>query len=33
MIILDYYLDGVDKHAMNGIQTLDRIKEINPLFQ
>jgi len=30
MIILDYHLDGIDKHAMNGIQTLDKIKEINP---
>jgi two-component system OmpR family response regulator len=30
LIILDYHLDGVVKHAMNGIQTLDKIKEINP---
>jgi DNA-binding NarL/FixJ family response regulator len=30
LIILDYHLDGVDKHVMNGIQTLDKIKEINP---
>jgi len=30
LIILDYHLDGIDKHAMNGIQTLDKIKEINP---
>jgi two-component system, OmpR family, response regulator len=30
LIILDYQLDGIDKHAMNGIQTLDKIKEINP---
>jgi two-component system, OmpR family, response regulator len=30
LIILDYQLDGVDKQAMNGIQTLDKIKEINP---
>jgi len=30
LIILDYHLDGVNKHAMNGIQTLDKIKEINP---
>jgi DNA-binding NtrC family response regulator len=30
LIILDYHLDGVDKNAMNGIQTLDKIKEINP---
>ena len=32
LIILDYHLDGVDKHAMNGIQTLDKIKEINPVI-
>lgn len=30
LIILDYHLDDVDKHAMNGIQTLDKIKDINP---
>jgi two-component system OmpR family response regulator len=30
IIILDYQLDGVEKTAMNGIQTLDRIKAVNP---
>jgi len=30
VIILDYYLDGIDPDAMNGIQTLDLIREINP---
>jgi DNA-binding NtrC family response regulator len=30
IIILDYLLDSVDKHAMNGIQTLDKIKAFNP---
>ena len=30
IIILDYQLDGVDKNAMNGIQTLDKIKSVNP---
>ncbi|MEP6793357.1 MAG: response regulator [Saprospiraceae bacterium] len=30
VIILDYHLDGIDKNAMNGIETLDRIKIINP---
>jgi two-component system, OmpR family, response regulator len=30
VIILDYHLDGIDKNAMNGIETLDKIKEINP---
>jgi two-component system, OmpR family, response regulator len=29
VIILDYYLDGIDKTAMNGIITLDRIKAYN----
>ncbi|MCX6307302.1 MAG: response regulator, partial [Bacteroidia bacterium] len=30
IIILDYQLDGVEKTAMNGIQTLDKIKAFNP---
>jgi DNA-binding NtrC family response regulator len=30
IIILDYNLNSVDKSAMNGLQTLDKIKEINP---
>jgi DNA-binding NtrC family response regulator len=30
VIILDYRLDGVDESAMNGIETLDRIKKFNP---
>lgn len=30
IIILDYYLDGIDKNAMDGIETLDRIKSFNP---
>jgi len=30
VIILDYQLDGVEKTAMNGIQTLDKIKALNP---
>ena len=29
-IILDYHLDGIDKNAMNGIDTLDQIKRYNP---
>ena len=29
VIILDYRLDGIDKNAMNGIDTLDKIKEFN----
>lgn len=30
VIILDYQLDGIDKTAMNGIETLDKIKAFNP---
>jgi two-component system, OmpR family, response regulator len=30
IVILDYHLNGVEKKAMNGIQTLDKIQEINP---
>ncbi len=30
VIILDYRLDGIDETAMNGIDTLDRIKMYNP---
>jgi len=30
VIILDYHLDGMDKNAMNGIATLDKIKAFNP---
>jgi two-component system OmpR family response regulator len=30
VIILDYHLNGIDKNAMNGIETLDKIKAINP---
>jgi len=30
IIILDYYLDGVDINAMNGMETLDKIKASNP---
>ncbi len=26
IIILDYHLDGIDKNAMNGMETLDKIK-------
>ena len=27
---MDYQLDGIDKTAMNGIKTLDKIKAFNP---
>ena len=30
VIILDYHLDGIDKNAMNGMETLDKIKAFNP---
>ena len=30
VIILDYHLDGIDKFAMNGLETLDKIKARNP---
>jgi two-component system, OmpR family, response regulator len=30
VIILDYYLDSVEKHAIDGLETLDKIKQINP---
>ena len=30
VIVLDYFLDGIDKTAMNGIETLDKIKSFNP---
>jgi DNA-binding NtrC family response regulator len=29
VIILDYYLDGIDKNAMDGLETLDKIKSYN----
>lgn len=29
VVILDYYLDGIDKFAMNGLDTLDAIKKVN----
>lgn len=30
VIILDYHLDGIDKSAMNGLSTMDLIKEQKP---
>lgn len=30
IIILDFYLDGIDKNAMDGLETLDKIKAVNP---
>ncbi len=30
VVILDFHLDGIDKTAINGLETLDRIKSIHP---
>jgi DNA-binding NtrC family response regulator len=30
IIILDYYLNSIDKDAINGLETLDKIKKANP---
>lgn len=30
IIFLDYHLDGIKLNAINGLETLDRIKRINP---
>ena len=30
VIILDFHLDGVDKKAINGLETLDKIKQLSP---
>lgn len=30
IIILDFHLDGIDKNAMNGMATLDKIKALHP---
>lgn len=30
VVILDYLLDGIEKDAMNGLETLDKIKAFNP---
>jgi len=30
VIILDYHLDGIDKNAMNGLETLYKIKMFDP---
>jgi len=32
VVILDYYLNSVKKNAMNGLQTLDKIKNLNILI-
>lgn len=32
LVVLDYNLDGINKNALNGIATLDRIKSSNPLL-
>lgn len=30
LILLDYHLDGIEKNALNGLETLQAIKTINP---
>lgn len=30
IVILDFHLNGIDKSAINGLQTLDEIKKTNP---
>ncbi|MCW3090379.1 MAG: histidine kinase [Ferruginibacter sp.] len=30
IIVLDYYLNGIEKNALNGLETLSRIKLTNP---
>ena len=32
IIILDYHLDGIDANAMNGLETLTKIKALSPLL-
>jgi two-component system, OmpR family, response regulator len=32
IVILDYHLDDVEKNAINGLETLDRIKALNSLI-
>ena len=32
VVILDYHLNSIEKNAINGLETLDRIKAINPLI-
>jgi two-component system OmpR family response regulator len=32
IVVLDYYLNGIDTHACNGLETLDSIKAANPLI-
>jgi two-component system, OmpR family, response regulator len=29
IVVLDYHLDGIEKNAMNGLQTLDKIKDFD----
>lgn len=33
IVVLDYLLDGIDKKAMNGLKTLDKIKAFNEDIQ
>jgi DNA-binding NtrC family response regulator len=33
IVILDYFLNSIERDAIDGIQTLDKIKEFNPAIQ
>jgi len=33
IVVLDYHLDGIDKNAINGLETLDKIKNENQNIQ
>jgi DNA-binding NtrC family response regulator len=33
IVILDYFLNSIERDAIDGIQTLDKIKSINPAIQ
>lgn len=32
IVVLDYHLNGIEKNAINGLETLDSIKKVNPLI-
>jgi two-component system OmpR family response regulator len=32
LVIMDYHLDGIQKNAMNGVETLDKIRSFSPII-
>jgi two-component system OmpR family response regulator len=32
LVIMDYHLDGIQENAMNGVETLDKIRSYSPLI-